>query len=123
MTFTYQGFSKSDPTDLLNPMQNYLNQLSSKEGKSVKIAMSDQESGDSHGVIIYCNDDAPNESTLADSWESQYYDSSTDYDKIYDECCAYMNELTSAQAYYSQVAMTNRKHGSSYIVLWYRNLK
>ena len=125
MIFTYKSFS-SDEADqnLWNKVQNSLNALSDAEMQSVKIASSDQKSGNARTLIITTDSTAPNSSTLGEQWLYQEFDTNSDYSDMYSDCVNFLNSdaLSTAQKYFSHISMTNAHDNKSNLMLWYRDL-
>lgn len=125
--FKEENATFSDDT-LYNTALNDINALTPSEMSSLKVAMSNRNSGNARVLMVYATDakSIPDITTLGDTWTFKHFSTDGDYNGMYTQLTSFLNDpangLTDAQTFWSQVSFDNSLSDPSNLVVWYRNL-
>jgi len=130
MSWAYTECRDSDINVVLAALLGKLNSLTAAQSAGAKVAVSNQESGDARGLLIYPFEEfssPPSVSTHGGSFRHTWH-TDHDYTSIYAALVGSLNalelptgdKLTREQAFYSSISMTNQHHGDATLSLFWR---
>ncbi len=129
MTWVFKEENATNSDDgLYNTALNDINALTPSEMSSLKVAMSNRNSGNARVLMIYATgvNSIPDITTLGNTWTFKHFSTDGDYNGMYTQLTTFLNDpangLTDAQTFWSQVSFDNSLTYASNLVVWYRTL-
>lgn len=129
MTWVFKEENATDSNDsLYNTALNDINALSSGEMSSLKVAMSNRNSGNARVLMVYATgvEKVPDITILGNTWTFKHFSTDGDYNGMYTQLTDFLNNptngLNDSQTFWSQVSFDNSLTYASNLVVWYRTM-
>ena len=130
MSWIYSESTDDNIIVVLGTMTNQLSALTPDQSATSKVAASNQRAGDARGLVVWTSDfPTPPPVPTSGFWRWYTWHTDHDYRSMYDSLVNSLSSLqtpdgqslTSAQAYYAVISMSNQWHGQATLSLFWRS--
>ena len=129
MPWAYSESTDGNIFVVLGNMTNILSSLRPDQSATTKTAASNQRHGDARGLVVWSTDyPEPPQAATSSGWRWYTWQTDHDYRSMVDALVDSLNKLllpdgqslTSQQAYYSIISMSNQWRGQATLTLYWR---